>query len=94
MDLLWASAMVLWVTLKSGMLAYYIDFVELIEGPYYRHLNIGAGRIVWQDIVRIDQSIRKKAFHKSEVIRASMQHAIDTNGRLHLLGLVRLLYGG
>ncbi|KAG8859390.1 hypothetical protein FRB91_008259 [Serendipita sp. 411] len=52
------------------------------------HLNIGAGRIVWQDIVRIDQSIRKKDFHKSEVIRASMQHAKDTNGRLHLLGLV------
>ncbi|CAG7847694.1 2,3-bisphosphoglycerate-independent phosphoglycerate mutase {ECO:0000255/HAMAP-Rule:MF_01038} Short=BPG-independent PGAM {ECO:0000255/HAMAP-Rule:MF_01038}; Short=Phosphoglyceromutase {ECO:0000255/HAMAP-Rule:MF_01038}; Short=iPGM {ECO:0000255/HAMAP-Rule:MF_01038}; {ECO:0000255/HAMAP-Rule:MF_01038} [Serendipita indica DSM 11827] len=52
------------------------------------HLNIGAGRIVWQDIVRIDQSIRKKQFHKSEVIRASMQHAKDGNGRLHLLGLV------
>ncbi|KAG8834397.1 hypothetical protein FRC18_002058 [Serendipita sp. 400] len=56
------------------------------------HLNIGAGRIVWQDIVRIDQSIRKKDFHKSEVIRASMQHAKDTNGRLHLLGLVSLAF--
>jgi 2,3-bisphosphoglycerate-independent phosphoglycerate mutase len=49
---------------------------------------------VWQDIVRIDQSIRKKAFHKSEIIRASMQHAIDGNGRLHLLGLVRLFMDG
>ncbi|PVG04611.1 putative phosphoglyceromutase [Serendipita vermifera] len=52
------------------------------------HLNIGAGRIVWQDIVRIDQSIRKKQFHQSKVIRDSMQRAIDGNGRLHLLGLV------
>lgn len=55
-----------------------------------RHLNIGAGRIVWQDIVRIDQSIKKRTFHKSENIVASCQRAKDGNGRLHLLGLVRV----
>lgn len=53
-----------------------------------RHLNIGAGRIVWQDIVRIDQSIKKRQFHESPKIVESMQHAKDGNGRLHLLGLV------
>ncbi|KAI0030970.1 cofactor-independent phosphoglycerate mutase [Vararia minispora EC-137] len=52
------------------------------------HLNIGAGRIVWQDIVRIDVSIKKRQFHKNETILASFKHAKDTNGRLHLLGLV------
>ncbi|KAF8584893.1 cofactor-independent phosphoglycerate mutase [Ramaria rubella] len=52
------------------------------------HLNIGAGRIVWQDIVRIDQSIKKRTFHKSENIVASFERAKKGNGRLHLLGLV------
>jgi len=53
-----------------------------------RHLNIGAGRIVWQDIVRIDQSIKRRQFHESPKIVEAMQHAKDGNGRLHLLGLV------
>ena len=56
-----------------------------------RHLNIGAGRVVWQDIVRIDMSIKKRRFHKSPNIVGSMQRAKDGNGRLHLLGLVSSL---
>ncbi|KAI6144998.1 cofactor-independent phosphoglycerate mutase [Pisolithus tinctorius] len=52
------------------------------------HLNIGAGRVVWQDIVRIDVSIAKRQFHKNETILASMKQAREGNGRLHLLGLV------
>lgn len=52
------------------------------------HLNIGAGRVVWQDIVRIDVSIKKHEFHKSPNILKSFQHAKSTNGRLHLIGLV------
>ncbi|CUA76015.1 phosphoglycerate mutase [Rhizoctonia solani] len=52
------------------------------------HLNIGAGRIVWQDIVRIDVSIKKREFHKNKTILESCKHAKDTSGRLHLLGLV------
>lgn len=53
-----------------------------------RHLNIGAGRIVWQDIVRIDVSIKKRQFHKTKAIVDSFKKAKDGNGRLHLLGLV------
>ncbi|TFK67436.1 cofactor-independent phosphoglycerate mutase [Pluteus cervinus] len=52
------------------------------------HLNIGAGRVVWQDIVRIDVSIKKKQFHKNPVIVQSFERAKEGNGRLHLLGLV------
>ena len=55
----------------------------------YRHLNIGAGRIVWQDIVRIDVSIKKREFHKNPKIVESCKRAKDGNGRLHLLGLVK-----
>ncbi|KAG8994346.1 hypothetical protein FRB93_001602 [Tulasnella sp. JGI-2019a] len=52
------------------------------------HLNIGAGRVVWQDIVKIDVSIKKRQFHKNEKIVASCERAKNGNGRLHLLGLV------
>ncbi|KAJ7321669.1 metalloenzyme [Mycena albidolilacea] len=35
------------------------------------HLNIGAGRVLWQDIVRIDVAIKKKTFNKNETILAN-----------------------
>ncbi|BCS22244.1 2,3-bisphosphoglycerate-independent phosphoglycerate mutase [Aspergillus puulaauensis] len=52
------------------------------------HLNIGAGRVVWQDSVRIDQTLKKGELIKVENIAASFKRAKDGNGRLHLLGLV------
>ncbi|KAI9822422.1 MAG: hypothetical protein M1827_000141 [Pycnora praestabilis] len=52
------------------------------------HLNIGAGRVVWQDVVRIDQTIKKGELNKVEEIQKSFQRAKNGNGRLHLLGLV------
>ncbi|RDB24610.1 2,3-bisphosphoglycerate-independent phosphoglycerate mutase [Hypsizygus marmoreus] len=52
------------------------------------HLNIGAGRVVWQDIVRIDVAIKKRQFHKEKNIVESFERAKAGNGRLHLLGLV------
>ena len=52
------------------------------------HLNIGAGRVVWQDVVRIDQTIKNKEMNKIESIQKSFTRAKDGNGRLHLLGLV------
>ena len=52
------------------------------------HLNIGAGRVVWQDVVRIDQTIKKGELNQIKTLTDSFQRAIDTNGRLHLLGLI------
>jgi hypothetical protein len=63
-----------------------------LYAPIHRHLNIGAGRIVWQDIVRIDVSIKKRQFHKAENIVASCQRSKDENGRFHLIGLVKSLF--
>jgi 2,3-bisphosphoglycerate-independent phosphoglycerate mutase len=47
------------------------------------HLNLGAGAIVKQDLLRIDEAIEDGSFVENEVLRA----ACDTE-RLHLLGLV------
>ncbi|KAK6537990.1 hypothetical protein TWF694_010883 [Orbilia ellipsospora] len=52
------------------------------------HLNIGAGRVVWQDVVKIDHSIKTGDFPKTGEIVNSFNHAKDGNGRLHLLGLI------
>lgn len=52
------------------------------------HLNIGAGRVVWQDVVRIDQAIKNDEFADNDVIKKTMEGAVAGNGRLHLAGLV------
>jgi 2,3-bisphosphoglycerate-independent phosphoglycerate mutase len=52
------------------------------------HLNIGAGRVVWQDVVRIDQTIKKGELAQNEVIKKTIESAKNGNGRLHLCGLV------
>jgi 2,3-bisphosphoglycerate-independent phosphoglycerate mutase len=52
------------------------------------HLNIGAGRIVWQDSSLIDQSIRDGSFYENENLLAAMRAAKAKNKRVHLIGLV------
>lgn len=52
------------------------------------HLNIGAGRVVWQDSVRIDQTLKNGELGKVENIVKSFTRAKEGNGRLHLCGLV------
>lgn len=52
------------------------------------HLNIGAGRVVWQDVVRIDLTIKKGELANNEVIKKTLNAAKNGNGRLHLCGLV------
>lgn len=52
------------------------------------HLNIGAGRIVFQDVVRVSNSIKDGEFFTNETLLASVEHAKQSGGALHLLGLV------
>lgn len=52
------------------------------------HLNIGAGRVVWQDVVRIDETLKKGEMNKVENVIKCFQRAKDGNGRLHFLGLI------
>lgn len=51
------------------------------------HLNIGAGRVVYQDIARIDRSIRTQEFFNIEPLTESLQHIQQSGKKLHLLGL-------
>ena len=51
------------------------------------HLNIGAGRVVYQDITAIDQKIKSGAFSENPVLKEAMAKAVSC-GVLHLMGLV------
>jgi 2,3-bisphosphoglycerate-independent phosphoglycerate mutase len=51
------------------------------------HLNIGAGRIVYQELTRINKSIREGDFFQHPVLVQAMQQAKE-KGKLHLIGLV------
>jgi 2,3-bisphosphoglycerate-independent phosphoglycerate mutase len=52
------------------------------------HLNIGAGRIVYQDLLRIDRAIADGSFFANPVLNRVMDDTAANGGRLHLLGLV------
>ncbi len=52
------------------------------------HQNIGAGRIVDQESVRITKAIRNGEFYDNEVVRACVDHAIKKGSNLHLFGIV------
>lgn len=52
------------------------------------HLNLGAGRIVYQELQRINVAIRDGHFNTNKALLASIKYAKDNNKPLHLLGLV------
>jgi len=52
------------------------------------HMNIGAGRIVFQDLLRINTAIEKGTFSNEKVLQDAFEHAKSNNVRLHLMGLV------
>ncbi|MFZ6051972.1 2,3-bisphosphoglycerate-independent phosphoglycerate mutase [Halocola ammonii] len=52
------------------------------------HMNIGAGRIVYQDLVRINNSIKDGSFFELQVLKEAMRKASISNSKLHIIGLV------
>ncbi|MFT3681775.1 MAG: 2,3-bisphosphoglycerate-independent phosphoglycerate mutase [Ferruginibacter sp.] len=52
------------------------------------HLNLGAGRIVYQELQRINVAIKTGEFQQNEILLASIRYAKENNKPLHLLGLV------
>src|SRR5205085_12546069 len=52
------------------------------------HLNLGAGRIVYQELQRINVAVKDGSFAKNEHLLASIRYAKNNDKPLHLLGLV------
>lgn len=51
------------------------------------HLNIGAGRVVYQELTRINKSIDEGEFFKNEEFNRAIEHIKATSGALHIMGL-------
>ncbi len=52
------------------------------------HINIGAGRIVYQPLELISNSIKNKEIYDNENINSVINHVKENNSKLHLLGLL------
>lgn len=52
------------------------------------HINIGAGRVYYQTLLRINKAIADGSFFENKVLLKACQYVKDNNSRLHLMGLV------
>ncbi len=52
------------------------------------HLNIGSGRIVYQDLVRINKEIKEGKINSNPTLNKAFQYAKDNNVSVHFIGLV------
>ncbi|MHA7843574.1 MAG: 2,3-bisphosphoglycerate-independent phosphoglycerate mutase [Winogradskyella sp.] len=52
------------------------------------HMNLGAGRIVYQDLVKINLAVKNKTLQKEQVLKNAFEYAKANGKDIHLLGLV------
>jgi len=52
------------------------------------HVNIGAGRVVYQDLVRINKAVAEHTLEQNTALIEALQYAKENNKPLHLLGLL------
>jgi 2,3-bisphosphoglycerate-independent phosphoglycerate mutase len=82
----------LWATLPHTTLKASGEAVGLPPGQMGNsevgHLTIGAGRVLYQDLVRINQAIEDGSFFENEALIGAFERAWDRGGNVHLLGLV------
>jgi 2,3-bisphosphoglycerate-independent phosphoglycerate mutase len=52
------------------------------------HMNLGAGRVVLQDDVRLDLAMKDGSFHRNEILRRAIDEAKRRDTSLHLIGLL------
>lgn len=51
------------------------------------HMNLGAGRVIYQDLLKINLSIENKELNRNRVLLDAISYAKEKNKRIHLLGL-------
>lgn len=75
---------------NAKLITYGLD-VGLPEGQMGNsevgHMNLGAGRVVYQNLVRINMAVQDKSFLKENVLNSQFQFARDNNKKVHFIGL-------
>ncbi len=61
---------------------------DVVGNSEVGHLNLGAGRIVLQDVLRIDMSISNGSLFQNSALQKTVEHAKSFNSKIHLMGLV------
>jgi 2,3-bisphosphoglycerate-independent phosphoglycerate mutase len=68
------------------------EYVGLPEGQMGNsevgHMNLGAGRIVYQNLVRVNMAVKNKTLGKETALLDAISYAKENNKNIHLLGLV------
>lgn len=68
------------------------EYVGLPEGQQGNsevgHLNLGAGRVVYQELTRINKAVREHTLQDNPAFQNVMAHCMEENKALHLMGLV------
>jgi len=68
------------------------EYVGLPEGQMGNsevgHMNLGAGRIVYQNLVRVNLAVKNKTLGKEKALLDAISYAKENNKNIHLLGLV------
>ncbi|MCR5260663.1 MAG: 2,3-bisphosphoglycerate-independent phosphoglycerate mutase [Candidatus Gastranaerophilales bacterium] len=68
------------------------EFVGLPDGQMGNsevgHLNLGAGRVVYQELSRINNAVKDGSFFKNEELLNAVNHAKENNSSIHFYGLV------
>ncbi|MER2508307.1 MAG: 2,3-bisphosphoglycerate-independent phosphoglycerate mutase [Amaricoccus sp.] len=81
----------IWATCPHAQLAAHGPDVGLPEGQMGNsevgHMNIGAGRVVWMDLPRIDNAIADGSFARNSELAAFIARLRETGGTAHLAGL-------
>lgn len=52
------------------------------------HLNIGAGRIVYQELTKITKAIEDRKFFSNDALNSAISHSLENNSALHIFGLL------
>ncbi|NEU30150.1 2,3-bisphosphoglycerate-independent phosphoglycerate mutase [bacterium LRH843] len=82
----------IWDKYPHGTLEAQGEAVGLPEGQMGNsevgHLNIGAGRIVYQSLTRVNLSIREGDFFENETFNEAMDHVNEKDSSLHIYGLL------
>lgn len=82
----------LWHSFPHAVMAASGESVGLPEGQIgtseVNHMTIGAGRVIFQDLVRINKAIKDKSFYQNPAFLQVCQHVKKNNSVLHIKGLV------
>ena len=82
----------LWRDCPHGLINASEEHVGLPKGQFGNsevgHLNLGAGRVVYQDLTRVDHAIATGEFTTNKALIGACDAAVKSGGKLHILGLL------